>query len=422
MFKIGDKDLESLIYVDEDGVKHEVEALYLGKELVWPEKPIIRIIGSFKNSIYTFFYLNDTKINLSQNFDYTTDQKWDKTYVNYSYGVFGQYLQSIDYTEGIKDLTTLSSFFNMQRDLIRAELSGIDTTNVTNMYMVFMACQSLEILDLSSWNTENVETTDRMFSGCSSLTNLNVANWNLKKLRNANSMFYNCPQLVDLDISNWRIESLVTSTSMFEKCAVEKLDLSNWNMHNLQTAYHMCINSSLQEFIAPNWNLEKCDTIEGFFYNCKSLLYVDIKNWNVENVTNISAIFNGCTAITDIDLSGWNVSNAVYLASIFSGCSKLVTVNLANWNFSEEDLKNYGAIFGNCSALKNIIGPITNISFNISLSSSSLLTIDSAMVIINGLKNGVTDKTVTFHKNVYDALTDKQKAVATAKGWSVVSA
>ena len=54
------------------------------------------------------------------------------------------------------------------------DLSGLDTSQVTNMGDMFFACSSLRSLDLSGWDTSRVEGMWGMFFGCSSLSSLAV--------------------------------------------------------------------------------------------------------------------------------------------------------------------------------------------------------------------------------------------------------
>lgn len=81
----------------------------------------------------------------------------------------------------------------------------------------------------------------------------------------------------------------------------------------------------------------------------------------------------------------------------------------------------FTSAFTGCSALENVTfeGTIAN---NISLSSSSKLTHDSLMSVINALYNfsGTTEtRTCTFGSTNLAKLTDAEKAIATQKGWSL---
>ena len=56
-----------------------------------------------------------------------------------------------------------------------ADLSGLDTSAVTDMSEMFFYCPSLTSLDLSSFDTSSVTDMSWMFYGCSSLESLDVS-------------------------------------------------------------------------------------------------------------------------------------------------------------------------------------------------------------------------------------------------------
>lgn len=189
--------------------------------------------------------------------------------------------------------------------------------------------------------------------------------------------------------------------------------------------------------------------IQQFFNECQSLDVVDMTNFDISNVggeakkffdqcynlksvkfsekctfaKNIASqtfttFFWGCRSLKELDVSMFDTSAKTDISSMFDGCSSLETLKL---NF---DLgKNTGGnIFNSCNELTNVIGEIKNIKVSINLKWSSKLTPESCMVFINGLSDEVEGKTLTFHADAYDRLTEEQLAVATSKGWSVVKA
>jgi surface protein len=54
------------------------------------------------------------------------------------------------------------------------DLSGFDTSNVTDMSAMFGVCKALKSLDLSSFDTSNVTDMTSMFQGCSSLAEIKM--------------------------------------------------------------------------------------------------------------------------------------------------------------------------------------------------------------------------------------------------------
>ena len=76
------------------------------------------------------------------------------------------------------------------------EIKGINkfnTKNVTNMRVMFQACNELLYLDLSNFNTDNVTDMEFMFNECHKLEYLNILNFKLKNNCNNNNM------LIDLN-------------------------------------------------------------------------------------------------------------------------------------------------------------------------------------------------------------------------------
>ena len=58
---------------------------------------------------------------------------------------------------------------------------------------MFDECTDLESLDLSGWDTSNVTDMYMMFSNCSSLRTLHLSDWNTSKVKDMTKMFYQCP-------------------------------------------------------------------------------------------------------------------------------------------------------------------------------------------------------------------------------------
>jgi surface protein len=57
---------------------------------------------------------------------------------------------------------------------------------------MFNECKSLEKLDISGWDTSNVTNMSFMFSDCESLKKLNISNWDTSKVYDMSYMFDNC--------------------------------------------------------------------------------------------------------------------------------------------------------------------------------------------------------------------------------------
>ena len=88
-------------------------------------------------------------------------------------------------------------FLNMNH-LVSADLSGFNTSRVTNMNQMFKDCNNLKSLNLSSFNISRVTNMSSMFESCNNLTSIFVnpgTDWS-GTTANSDNMFYICNELV----------------------------------------------------------------------------------------------------------------------------------------------------------------------------------------------------------------------------------
>ena len=139
---------------------------------------------------------------------------------------------------------------------------------------------------------------------------------------------------------------------------------------------------------------------------------------NKDVTLNIGGAFANCQDLETIDLSecSTNITNIQYS---FSGSSKLKTVK------GIMNIKSGSAVvaaFSGCDNLVDVRFSLGCIEKDIDMYSSSLLSAESVQSIIDGLTDltGGTAKTLRLHSAVGTSLTDEQKAVITAKNWTLV--
>ncbi|EGO8095285.1 BspA family leucine-rich repeat surface protein [Enterococcus faecalis] len=115
--------------------------------------------------------------------------------------------------------------------IVSINLSGLDTSQVTDMTNMFSSCSKLTSLDLSSFNTSQVTSMEGMFSGCSGLTSLDVSRFNTSEVKSMDGMFSDCTGLKSLDLSSFNTGKVTKMTYMFAYCnSLTYLDLSNFDM------------------------------------------------------------------------------------------------------------------------------------------------------------------------------------------------
>ena len=157
-------------------------------------------------------------------------------------------------------------------------------------------------------------------------------------------------------------------------------------------------------------------------FNGNNLKHLDVSNFNTSKVTNMFAMFSGSNSLTQLDISNFNTSNVLYFGRTFSywsGVNK--ELNISGLNLSKctsMDLTFTSSRFKviRCDGLR-----LPNIDMsNIGLNSSTELTVDSIVGLLNALPQ--SDKGYSFQIGDVNIakLSDEQKAIATNKGWTLI--
>ena len=111
---------------------------------------------------------------------------------------------------------------------------NFNTSNVTDMGLMFAGCRFLTSLDLSNFNTSNVMDMGGMFYGCYILTSLDLSNFNTANVTNMASMFDSCYRLTSLDLSSFNTTNVNNMQGMFYGCSyLTSLNLYNFDMSGL---------------------------------------------------------------------------------------------------------------------------------------------------------------------------------------------
>ncbi len=290
------------------------------------------------------------------------------------------------------ELTSCSSMF-YQRDKLISITSLPDTSNVTSMSLMFGECK-VPTLDLSNLVTSKVKSMYGMFYSCTKLTSLDLSNFNTENVTNMGYMFGSSYHLGELNVSSFNTENVTNMSSMFYQLPVKNLDLSNFNTENVTNMSSM-------------------------FGACK-VSTLNVSSFNTENVTNMKQMFMSTYYLTDLDISSFNTSKLVDISNMFDGCS-VENLHLGNFNLSNISDPYMMQFAFYCKKLTNVTGQVSGIKCNFNISSSPL-THASALVFLNGLAEISSKRSITFKSTTYDTLTEEDIALATSRGWSVVSA
>lgn len=230
-------------------------------------------------------------------------------------------------------------FYNC-KNLTSLDLSGLNTSRVTNMNSMFYNCISLSSLDVSEFDTSSVTDMSRMFSGNCRLTSLDLSNFNTSNVTTMEFMFYNCYSyfnscgLLSINISGWDTSSVTTMNGMFEECRMlESLDVSGFNTSNVTNMSRMfdaC--ESLTSLNVLSFDTHNVTTMNAMFMSCRGLTSIDLHNFDTQNVTDFSYMFAYDSGLTSLDVSNFDMSSALYLVDMFELCSGLTSLDLSMLN------------------------------------------------------------------------------------------
>ncbi|EAH3671924.1 BspA family leucine-rich repeat surface protein, partial [Listeria monocytogenes] len=276
----------------------------------------------------------------------------------FSAGIEKVIIRDNDYPTAPSLLTTESMFENCY-NLTEFDVSGLDTSAVTNMKKMFYNCRTLEELDLSNLDTSSVNSMNSMFGYCESLEKLNVSNFDTSSVTDMYRVFNGCEKLKKLDVSNFDTSSATAMVQMFRNCsALEKLDVSNFNtslVTDMRAMFAGC--TSLEALDVSNFDTSSVTNMAAMFSDNEKLEKLDLSTFDTSSVTNMGTMFKNCTALKSLFLD--NFTHAASSTDMFTGTTSLsylfVSHNVSNFNGLENtnwyDEKNW-VQFSNLSQLQ----------------------------------------------------------------------
>ena len=165
---------------------------------------------------------------------------------------------------------------------------------------------------------------------------------NFEKLESIEGMRY-------LDTSN-----VISMLGMFYECSsLISLDLSSLDTIKVKDMISMfkgC--TSLTALDLSNFNTTNVTSMMQMFYGCSNLTTLNASNFNTEKVTDMSSMFCGCSSLTKLDISNFNTTNITNMMQMFYGCSSLTTLDISNFN--TEKVTAMYSMFNGCSNLTSL--------------------------------------------------------------------
>lgn len=191
-----------------------------------------------------------------------------------------------------------------------------------------------------------------------------------------------------------------------------------------------------------------CNLTSGFL-NCFNLRRINKDNIvDCSNNTIFSNVFSNCYMLEDVSFININVDKSLSWVRAFRIDVSVEFFNLKNISFSPKLIgTSFQHMFYNQQYLENIDGEIdftrisatmgTNLMFyacnnlkevrftkeslkyDLQMTQSKSLSLESLQSIIDGLGNVTTTRTLSLNATAYNKLTEEQKQSATDKGWTI---
>ena len=289
--------------------------------------------------------------------------------------------------------------------LIDLDLSGFDTSNVTDMRGMFVGCSSLKNLDLQNFNTSKVTSMWGLFADCESLNELDLSVFDTTNVTSFYHMFSGCTNLISLDISSFVLDSdsmeiddedyYTDCLYMFDGCnnlSSVKTPLSN-NVCDIALPVVMCDEEGKLYYSLPvmTGSIElklPSQTDQDYRYNVgegvtatfdaetgEIVVYSDggtlWRNWlrqfdksmirsiklaetsdSVYLPADSSEMFHDCYDLINLDLRGFDTSNVTDMTRLFGACYSLEKLDVSGFNTAK--VQQMDQMFEECHSLKEL--------------------------------------------------------------------
>lgn len=268
------------------------------------------------------------------------------------------------------DITSLSGLFSNMTDLESVNLTGLDTSHITDMSNMFFNTPKLTtIIGIENLDTHNVKNMGGMFESVvnintnpqefqsynpnGSLTSLDLSNWDVSNVTNMSYMFAGQSQLTKLgDLSHWNTSKVTNMSGMFfilSNLPDDALQNLNWDTSQVTDMSYMFSRMNKQKDLSfvNNWNTSKVTDMSYMFFYDPALEKLDLSNWDTSSVGlkkdaqnySLAVMFANDISLTSVgDLSHWNTSNVHDTREMFFDTPKLEHIDLSGWNTNKLEI------------------------------------------------------------------------------------
>lgn len=409
-------DIFGIIYKALEGLKKSIDGLLKNMDKALKKQDALLFADGSNVTNYRDLQLDILK-NVS--FEGTTlfmakpDSIWQFMYGYYdSVSPAGsELLKSEEYLIKYKD-KPIQDFCYITYDPINPEdllaVLSLDCAKDMNFEYLFSGYTNLrEVRNIK--RVEGASSIKRMFSGCKNL--VHIDDFVTNDLTDISFTFDNCKKLKKLP----KIDtSKVTNFSYTLYYGGVEFIPDSWSFDSAKNLDCFAYGSELVEVYL---SAPLVETIEFAFQRCEKLKEAHIQlNEEEHSLTSVHAhrMFTDCSSLEEVYFS--SNKNVNQIDDLFRGCSNLKTIT---WDFGTPAMMD--TAFLGCYNLETFNGT-TGLGSTMNFMDCSKLSYDSLISIINRLRERSGGEELILHQEAYDRLTPEDIAVATNKGWSVISA
>lgn len=220
-------------------------------------------------------------------------------------------IQTLRICHGTTATLSMVGMFAFDEDIAYVNLSGLDTSGVTDMTCMYYHCPNLDTVIMRDLDTSGITRMSHMFNGCTSLSTVDIGEWNTTNLTRMNHMFSQCTSLTTVDLSELDTSNVTDMSHMFSAC------------------------TGLTTVVLDSFNTSNVTNMSYMFASCTKLTRVFMTNFTLRDSTDLTFMFAGDVHLKKVYWANIAMNNSD-VRNMFMDCFRLDTVGLPSWAF-----KNY---------------------------------------------------------------------------------
>ena len=212
------------------------------------------------------------------------------------------------------------------------------------------------------WLNHDAKTLDRLMRDTrylethQYLIGIDLSHLNPIPFTSMDSTFERCLKLGYVIFPDKKLNTvnLVNIHKMFYDCTslihldINKLETSA--VKDMSYLFRWC--SKLTTIALDGFRTDSAENMAYMFFSCRKLETLDVTGFDTRNVKDMSMMFFGCETITSLDVSGFKTDNVTSMGSMFNGCKQLKSLDVSN--FSTEKVINLSYMFSDCKELTQL--------------------------------------------------------------------